>query len=342
MTASTAGVGEDEGEDLPRYVRAVAEPSMSTGFVVLASAGRTPASCSLVLVRQRRELEPGSLTGVGAENAEPARIRDHGDAVATGCRLRREKCGDIEKLCQRVCAKNAGLAEQRVDRRVRSGERSGVRAGGPATGGASGRSSSQGSASCAQGVARGARTSAGSRTTRGTSARRRCFSSSSHHSSRSFDETSALFPIETKAETPSPRASARSSSASPSAPALRGEPDPARRERARREGRVEPDRRRRDPEAVRPHQAGTVRAHECEQVVLACAALGPDLRKPGRDDAEGLRPVTQRDLGGPEHVLAGDADHDEVERVRDLGDRVEGLAPRRPARRCGSRGRRRR
>ena len=42
--------------------------------------------------------------------------------------------------------------------------------------------------------------------------------SSSHHSSRSFDETSALLPIETNAERPSPRASARSSSASPSAP----------------------------------------------------------------------------------------------------------------------------
>ena len=43
-------------------------------------------------------------------------------------------------------------------------------------------------------------------------------SSSSHHSSRSLVETSALLPIETKAEMPSPRPSARSSSARPSAP----------------------------------------------------------------------------------------------------------------------------
>ena len=42
--------------------------------------------------------------------------------------------------------------------------------------------------------------------------------SSSHHSSRSFDETSALLPIEMNADSPSPLASARSSTASPSAP----------------------------------------------------------------------------------------------------------------------------
>ncbi len=43
-------------------------------------------------------------------------------------------------------------------------------------------------------------------------------SSSSHHSSRSFDETSALLPIDTNAEKPSPRSDAFSSSARPSAP----------------------------------------------------------------------------------------------------------------------------
>ena len=42
--------------------------------------------------------------------------------------------------------------------------------------------------------------------------------SSSHHSSRSFEETSALLPIETNADNPRPRDSAASSIASPSAP----------------------------------------------------------------------------------------------------------------------------
>ena len=42
--------------------------------------------------------------------------------------------------------------------------------------------------------------------------------SSSQYSSRSFDETSALLPIETKEERPKPRAASWSSRARPSAP----------------------------------------------------------------------------------------------------------------------------
>src|SRR3954451_5665389 len=49
-------------------------------------------------------------------------------------------------------------------------------------------------------------------------------SSSSHHSSRSLEETSALLPTDTKEVTPRPVASARSSSASPSAPLCEEKP----------------------------------------------------------------------------------------------------------------------
>ena len=48
--------------------------------------------------------------------------------------------------------------------------------------------------------------------------------SSSHHSSRSFEETSALLPIDTNAERPRPLASARSSTASPRAPLCEEKP----------------------------------------------------------------------------------------------------------------------
>ena len=50
---------------------------------------------------------------------------------------------------------------------------------------------------------------------------------------------------------------------------LRGEPDPARREGARREGRVQADGRGRDAEAVRADEPRSVRADEGEQLLLA-------------------------------------------------------------------------
>ena len=49
--------------------------------------------------------------------------------------------------------------------------------------------------------------------------------SSSQYSSRSFEETSALFPTETKAENPRPRACACSRTREPERAALRGEAD---------------------------------------------------------------------------------------------------------------------
>ena len=84
-------------------------------------------------------------------------------------------------------------------------------------------------------------------------------SSSSHHSSRSFVETSALFPIETNADRPRPRASAASSSATPSAPLCDEKPMFPARRRARGEGRVQARPGGRDAEAVRA-RSGAPRA----------------------------------------------------------------------------------
>ena len=98
-------------------------------------------------------------------------------------------------------------------------------------------------------------------------------SSSSHHSSRSFEETSALLPIETKAEKPSPRSEAFSSSASPSAPLC--DENAMRPGGSARGANVafEAERRDGDPEAVRADEPRSVRAHEREQLLPAARRL---------------------------------------------------------------------
>ena len=113
-----------------------------------------------------------------------------------------------------------------------------------------------------------------------------------------------MFPIETNAESPSPRASAASSSARPSAPDWDEKPMlPLGAERAAKVAfsRGAGDR---DPEAVRPDQPGAVRADEREQPLLPLDALAADLGEPGRDDDERADAAAQRVLGGGEHVLA--------------------------------------
>ena len=148
--------------------------------------------------------------------------------------------------------------------------------------------------------------------------------SSSHHSSRSFDETSALLPIETNAERPSPRASARSSSARPSAPDCDEKPiRPAGKARGAKVA-LRPTAAVAIPRQFGPDEARAVGAHERQQLLLARDALGPGLGEARRDDAERARPRAQRFLGGGEHELAGKADHAEVDRIADLLERAVG------------------
>ena len=99
-------------------------------------------------------------------------------------------------------------------------------------------------------------------------------SSSSQYSSRSFDETSALLPIETKLERPSPRAVRLLEQRQAERAALRRERDRGPAGAARRANvAFSRDRARRDAEAVRADQARAVRAHEREQLVLTRLAL---------------------------------------------------------------------
>ena len=117
-------------------------------------------------------------------------------------RLAREQRSRVDQLLERVRADHAGLAEERVDRRIRAGERCRVRARRPGAGRRRARLEREDRLAARDRAARAARTCADCRTTRGRAGRRSVSSSSSHHSSRSFEETSALLPIDTNAEKP--------------------------------------------------------------------------------------------------------------------------------------------
>ena len=94
----------------------------------LASPGTMARERQPGLLGQLRKLEPGALAGVGAEDAEPAGVRDHPDAAAARERLGREQRGGVDELLERSCAQDAGLVEERVDGGVGARERRGVRA----------------------------------------------------------------------------------------------------------------------------------------------------------------------------------------------------------------------
>ena len=99
--------------------------------------------------------------------------------------------------------------------------------------------------------------------------RGRSSGSSSQYSSRSFEETSALLPIETNAGEAEPARGGRLEEREAERAALRREADVPGGERVRREGRVQARAGDDDAEAVRADQARAVRAHAREQLVLA-------------------------------------------------------------------------
>ncbi len=61
-------------------------------------------------------------------------------------------------------------------------------------------------------------------------------------------------------------------------------------------------------------------ARELDQPLLAPPALGADLGEAGGDDAERADAGLERFLRCAEHVLAGQADHGEIDLLRDVGD----------------------
>ena len=261
------------------------------------------ASAARVSVRELRQLEPGRLAGVGAEDAEPAGVREHADAAPARQRLAREQACDVDELLERPRAQHARLVEERVDRGVGAGERGRVRARGPRAGRGRAGLQREDRLAARDAARERARTCAGCRTTRGRAARASVSGSSSHHSSRSFDETSALFPIETKAEKPS-RARALLEQREPERAALRREPDPARRQRARREGRVQL----RLEEAM-PRQFGPTSRAPCARTSASSCSWrsrpsAPISAKPAEITQSARTPFAQRLLRRLEHARA--------------------------------------
>ena len=80
------------------------------------------------LLRELRELEPGGVARVGAEDPETTGVRQHGDAPSGRRRLGREERRDVDELLEGRRADDAGLAEQRRDGSVGARERRRVRA----------------------------------------------------------------------------------------------------------------------------------------------------------------------------------------------------------------------
>jgi hypothetical protein len=65
-----------------------------------------------------------------------------------------------------------------------------------------------------------------------------------------------------------------------------------------------------------------VRARECQQLLLALAALGAGFGEAGGDHAEGAHALAQRFLGGRQHPRAGQTDDRQLDLVGNLRDRV--------------------
>ena len=148
--------------------------------------------------------------------------------------------------------------------------------------------------------------------------------SSSQYSSRSFEETSALLPIETNAESPSPRAAA-----------ARGRRGRARRSATRsrccRRGSCAVRRSRSGPAAAEkmPRQFGPISRAPCARTSASSCSWrripsAPVSAKPA-EITQSARVPSQRRLGLVEHRLAGDAEDGEVDGVGDVRDRRIGL-----------------
>ena len=80
--------------------------------------------------RQLRDLHPGRLAGVGAQDPGAAPVGDDHDPVPARDGLRRQQRGDVEQLVHRVGPNHARLLEQRIDGHVRGRQhRAGMRRG---------------------------------------------------------------------------------------------------------------------------------------------------------------------------------------------------------------------
>ena len=295
-------------------VAAVAEPSRSTGFAKLLGRGGAAFPTA-------RKLEAYGCAGIGAEDSQSPGVREHADTPAARQRLAREQSRCVDELLERPRPNHAGLAEERLDGGIGAGK--------------GGRVGARGACACL-GRARLQREQrfpprdppreAGEllRVAEGLEVKQ--------------DELGfviVLPPLEQivrgdvglvadRHERREAEAPLRSllEQRQPERAALRRERDRAGRQRPRAEGRVEPEPRHRDPEAVRADEPAAVCANEAEQALLALAALGADLGEAGRDDAERLDAAHERGLGSVEHVRPRQADDCEVDDLGDITDRL--------------------
>ena len=279
--------------------------------------------------RQRRQLEAGRVAGVRAEDAEPAGVREHCDAAAARHRLRESSAATsissssarrgsrrpggrghrrpLPSPRARPCASSqplagrGGAALQREDR-LRAGDARAIRPN-------------------RRGLPNDSRYSSTTLVS----------GSSSHHSSRSFEETSALFPIETNAERPSPRESGRLEQRQAQRPALGGEAD-VPRGAGGREGRVQAA----APATAMPRQFGPIRRPPWERTSASSrsCALGALARRSRRSRPRSRRARARRLRARPRPRRARarrHADDGQVDGLRDLRDGAR--TPRRRRRR---------
>ena len=298
---------------------AVAEPSRSTGFALLDSAGSDARERGHSLWRERRERQPGGFARVGAEDPEPTGIRDDGDAIAAWERLRGEEHGRVEKLFERAGAQHARLPEQRLDGGV--GAREGGRVRGRSARSCAARPAPHGEDRLRAGdTARHAREFArvaerleveqhdvGVRIVLPVLeqvVRRDVGFVPDRDEARETKAASVRFLEERQTE----------------GAALRRESDPAGGCTPASERRVQPRRIRRDSEAVRSDEPRSVRANQGEQLVLTLLPVGARLREAGGDDADRLHTCRERRADSVQRVRAGDADNGEIDDYGNVSD----------------------
>ena len=301
-----AGIGEDERQCTFEALRG--RRAEHVDRVRKRRLDRKPLGESRArLVRRRGQLEAGGLACVGAEDAEPAGVRQHRHAAAPRDGLRREQGGDVEQGGKGVGADDAGLPEDGVDRGVGTGEGSRVGAG--------------------RLLAR-ARPAALHREDRllprEPAGDPRELARVAERLEVHEDEVGTgvvLPPLEQvvggdvrlvadgdESREPEPAGLRALEQCETEGARLGAEADPPRRECPRGERRIHADRGARDPEAVRADEPCPVRTDERQQLLLAGEALGAGLGEPRRDDAERARARAQCLLRGRDDVLAGKAD----------------------------------
>ena len=272
MTASTYG-SRSNGRNASAYVWAVAPPSMSTGFARLASGGRSAASAPC------ESSDNSGSSSPAASQASAQRIPSPPAFVSTAT-LR--PCG-------------SGWLDSSVATSI-SSSREVARMTPAWWNSASTAASEPASAAVWDFAARwpivvvplfSARIGLRRATLRASWPNRRglpndsryrrmtcVVGSSSHHSRRSLDETSALFPIETNDESPSPRASAASRTAIARAPLC--EENPMLPLGAKRAAKVAF---RLVPATAIPRQFGPISRPPLARTARAAAAAAPDRRR---------------------------------------------------------------